>query len=165
MSGVFPARDTIATYGGPFNDYAPVIDPTTDMSSGGTTGTGGNQFLADVGALCQTPVSALVRFTLAGAGAPTIVAYYAAWQSTTAPTVVYNGSTGQYLVTFPGTVLDQLSNVQTLNLFGASAQCESATAQWTAQCAVSGGNAVTVSTFQGSSSGSPNGPTFLLVCY
>ena len=99
-----PDRDTIATYGGPYNDYSPSLDPTVDASSAGF-----NPMLANVAMILNVAPRAWVRFKPAGSGTPTLVAHWAMWGTGAgvAP-VIARTAQGTYTVTWPAVVQDQV---------------------------------------------------------
>ena len=156
-----PDRDTIGTFGGPWNDYQPVLDSSTDVPAAG-----GNQWAADTAAMTRTATRGWARFTPAGTGSPTLQTNWEQWPSgdNAAPTAARTG-VGLYTLTYPATVLDELGANHTLNLLAGDGQCESLSVLWTAQVAVSG-NVASIAIFNSSQTlADPNGPVFLVKVY
>ena len=162
-----PDRDTIATYGGPYNDYAPTIDPTVDASSAGF-----NPMLANVAMILNTAVRAWVRFQPQGTGTPNLISHWAMWGTGAgvAP-VIARTTTGTYTVTWPAVVQDQVPQGylgyvgnHTTNLLASSGQTEGSTffvVQGSANA-----NVGTYYIFNGSNAlDDPNGPTIFVVAY
>jgi hypothetical protein len=157
-----PDRDSLGTYGGPWNDYQPVADPTTDVPA-----TGGNQWAADTAGMTKTAVRAWGRFSTSGTSVPTLLTSFTMWPTGTndAP-VVARTTTGLYTMTLPVTVEDELGNDHTLNLMAGDCQCESQSVLWTAQVSVSG-NVASVAIFNSSAAlaDPPLGNYFFLKVY
>jgi hypothetical protein len=106
-----PASPTsIATYGMPVNDYAPVTDPTTDQSAAGA-----NQGFCDLSMMTNTSIKAVVALQTNNTSAPVLISHAAQWGTGTAPTLARTG-VGTYTVTWPATVTDQLGASQAVNL-------------------------------------------------
>ena len=139
-----PSRDSISTYGGGvpgagYNDYSPVIDPTTDVPAAGL-----NQALSNIAMLTRTTPRCMARWEPLGTGTPTLLTHMALWGNSVgvAPVVAYGGSTGLYTITWPFTVTDDLTvstapgyvGPQALNLIQAHGQCESITVIYHVQC-------------------------------
>jgi hypothetical protein len=162
-----PDRDSIQTFGGPYADYSPVIDSSTDASSAGF-----NPMLSDVAMLGLPAVRAWVRFTPAGTGTPTLASHMAMWGTGAgvAPTIART-STGIYTVTWPSLVADQVPagaagyfGNHTLNLLASTGQTEGST-----YFAVQGSASANVGTYAIFNTSNvladPNGPTILVIAY
>ena len=111
------ASELSANYGGPFQDYHPVEDPTTDLGADKL-----NQALSDVAAMSHTAGHAWVSFdghAYSGSGTDAIVVvdHDSMWGSSLAvkPTVGCP-ATGRYVVTWPASVNDSLGNVHQTNV-------------------------------------------------
>lgn len=167
-----PERDgSLVTYGGPFRDYAPQVDPTTDPSS-----TGFNQMLDSVAQMTNMATRAWARFTPAGTGTPVLAAsgaqHWALWGNSpaVAPTPS-RSNVGLYVLTWPSTVSDNIPSGQqgffgphTVNFLAADGQAESQTF-YHVQCLATG-NSVTVQILNTSGSGvDPSGVTFFIKAY
>ena len=114
-----PNASSLALYGGAINDYAPVTDPTTDRTSGGTTGVGENQAYTDVAAMTHCAIRGFAAI-VGSATAPALAATNQSdgvWGSQPAqqPTIARTG-TGVVTATWPTTYVDELGNTQTINL-------------------------------------------------
>ena len=146
-------NESLAYYGGPTQDQTPVIDPTTDRSAAGI-----NQALSSVGAMTLTAVTAWVRFQIVTGSPPTVgvINYSAIWNNGNNPApTISRTSTGIYVITFPGTVYDdiptQLSGVNgvvpgstpagfNVNLLSAWGQCcpSNSSDDYDVQCVATG---------------------------
>ena len=162
-----PDRDTISTYGGPYNDYSPAIDPTTDASSAGF-----NPMLSNVAMMLNVAPRAWVRFQPQGSSTPLLTSHWAMWGtgSSVAP-VIARTTTGIYTVTWPTVVQDQVPQGylgfvgnHTTNLLASMGQTEGATF-FMVQGSASG-NVGTYHIFGSSNTlDDPNGPVILVVAY
>lgn len=98
-----PDSNSFNSLGGELQDYAPVTDPTTDLSAEAS-----NEMRCDVAAMTRTATRAIVKFTVSG-GAVTIANtdFEAVYGNslTYKPSGVVNGN-GDYTITFPATVND-----------------------------------------------------------
>lgn len=160
-----PARATLGTYGGPWNDYSAVVDATTDVSAGNST-SGGNAWAIDTESMLRTAVRAWVVFTPAGTGSPTLGTNWTMWPTSgnAAPVVTRTG-VGLYAITCPVSVIDEMSASQTLNLLAGDCQCQSQSVLWLAQVSVSG-NVVSIAIFNSSGAlADPSGPAFFCKAY
>lgn len=144
----FPSVDAVQTYGGPFANSAPVVDPTTDQDAAAY-----NAHAASTAAMTATCGQAWARFvTAATTGAMALAASNsnnAAWGNAPAqrPTLA-RSALGVFTVTWPTTIVDGVGVTQTVNLRRvASVLIEGATLSGFAQAAVTSGNVVTVYTF------------------
>jgi hypothetical protein len=101
--------DTLATYGGTLRNYSPVKDPTTDLDA-----SMGNKAMAATSDMTQTAARAWVSLTVNGTTTPTLVAWAALWALGTpsAPVLAYSGTPGQFTITFPANVSDQIQSGQ-----------------------------------------------------
>ena len=120
-----PDIDALANYGGVLKNYAPVADPTTDLDSSFS-----NKVRTSVAAASQTQIRALVLFTTAATTAGLVlVGYRSVWGN--APAVaplLTRVATGQYQITQPATVADELGAVHVVSIFAAAASFEGASA-------------------------------------
>lgn len=96
--------DSLATYGGPFADYAPVEDPTTDQAAAQ-----GNKALAATAGMTHTALRAVAVFLMGGASNATLVSWDALWQigTPTPPTLTFS-ATGTFICTWPANVADEI---------------------------------------------------------
>jgi hypothetical protein len=146
--------DTYGMPDGGWTNYDPLVDPTTDVDAEN----GGNDAFADIAAMTHTAVRGWARFT-AGTS-PTLATpngSEAVWgnQSPVVP-VPAHVTTGEYTLTFPTTVTDNMNVTYTVNLRRARVSCEGSTF-YPCQCAVTAPNVVTV--WICNSSFSPNDAT------
>jgi hypothetical protein len=145
---VFPARDSLDTYGGVKQNYHPVEDPTTDVDANE-----GNQAFGSVAAMTGTTMFAWARFTTGTS--PTLTSTNsndAAWGSdpSVRPTPAHAG-TGIYTLTWPATITDVLGGTQTVNIRRAKAFTEGSSlrhVRWD----VTAANVVTLYTFDSAGS-------------
>lgn len=163
----FPARDTIATYGGVLVDLFPVTDPTTDRPASGA-----NQAYGSAAALTKTGVKAWVRMTTAGSNPPTLaatgMAHDAAWGNALsyAPTFSRT-STGIFVVTWPTTVNDEVGALYSVNFRAVLAPCAEGSTPFHAQGEIASPNQLTIRIFA-LATGAPtdatgsSGTTFLI---
>jgi hypothetical protein len=157
-----PDIDNLASLGGILQNYRPVEDPTTDLDAGF-----GNKTRANAAAMTQTAPRAMVIFTTASTtGGLVLVGHWSLWGNT--PTVapsLARLTTGQYTVTWPATVTDELGVTHTVSLRAAMASTEGTTAyDPNAYPTVRFGNVVQANLF--SASGSPtDGSTTTMVVW
>lgn len=108
-----PDIDSLSTLGGvKVNSYS-VVDPTTDLDADED-----NKARCDVAMMSRLAPRLWVQFTAAATtGAIVLQAWDAAWkaQTTTAPVIVRE-ALGEFSITMPSTVLDELGVSHTLNL-------------------------------------------------
>lgn len=144
MAGL-PDIDSLATYGGPLANFAPVVDPTTDEDAAWR-----NLYAMNVAMLGHTAPRALRSF-VGHATAPTDpvsgFVHDALWGNS-APvksTVAKDGGagTGRYTSTWPTTIVDELGVTHTINLRRAHAWAEGSTA-YHCQAEISSANVVMV---------------------
>lgn len=118
-----PNSNSYDILGGELNDYAPVTDPTTDLSAESS-----NEMRADTAAMTRMADRAWVAFTIDGYSEPQVANndFDAVWGNALAykPEVTYDGL-GEYTVTFPEEVIDARGIEQTVNLRCGHGQCES----------------------------------------
>lgn len=108
-----PNSNSYDNLGGTINDYASVVDPTTDLPASAS-----NETRSDVAAMTRTAIRGWVYFLVsAGDIVPDSVVYDSVFgnSNTYKPTVAYN-NTGDYTVTFPSSIVDSLGETQTVNL-------------------------------------------------
>jgi hypothetical protein len=149
-----PDIDTLDTFGGALQDYAPAVDPTTDRSAATD-----NLLYADVAAMTHTAARCWLAFTAAATtGAMSLVAYDSMWNVKTPTVPVFaHTATGTFTFTWPGSVADEIPNGKpgynasghTLNLRSGRHNCRSATTAYFCNVVVSA-NVVTVYVFLGS---------------
>lgn len=110
------ASELSANYGGPFEDYHPVEDPTTDLGADKL-----NQALSDVAAMTHTAPHAWCSFTgetyVSGSMVISVVDHDAMWGTNVSvkPSIAQIGA-GQYVVTWPTTVTDELGETHVTNI-------------------------------------------------
>lgn len=152
---MFPNVASLATYGGPLNDYSAPRNSSTDRSASGT-----NPAYGDIAAMTHCGVRAYVRFVPHGTGSPTFAASSArdeGWNNgnNVAP-VIARSSTGLYTATYPSTVFDEIPssfNGSTpagiaLNLRAAWVNLElGSTTNYDANARVSSPNVITVAIY------------------
>lgn len=118
-----PNSNSYDILGGELNDYAPVTDPTTDLSAESS-----NEMRSDVAAMTRMTDRAWVAFTIDGYSVPQVANndFDAVWGNALAykPEVEYN-DVGDYTVTFPEEVVDARGIEQTVNLRCGHGNCES----------------------------------------
>lgn len=140
-----PDLSSIADYGVPAGGFQDgegiaVVDPTTDQS-----GAAASAAFCDVAQMTRTADRCWARF-VAGAS-PALAAtnpHEAMWgNSAGVAPVVAHIATGQWTVTWPATVTDQLGNSHNVNLRKARVTVEGSTLGF-AQCSVTSPNVVTV---------------------
>jgi hypothetical protein len=105
MPPPLPDVDSLATAGGPLNEYSPVEDPTTDRPAAGS-----NAGYQDATAATQTVARAWCTFSAQGVTSPVLVAHGEVWAggpSNAAP-VVARSASGTYTITYPATVNDEI---------------------------------------------------------
>lgn len=113
MAGL-PGIDSLETYGGRKDDYAPVEDPSTDESAAHR-----NLYAANVAAMTNTACRAWCALVGHGTSptAPVSNIHGAVWgDSTTVRPVTARTGTGVFTITWPETVLDELGEEHTVNL-------------------------------------------------
>ena len=141
-----PGTATFDGYGGAMADYAPVEDPTTDEGASYR-----NEYVNDVQMMTLTAPRAIVSFTgdATTPGDPVSGFVHAAqWGSGPAvKPVVTHVSAGQYLITHPATVDDNLEVEHTLNFRRAVAFVESAGVLKHAAAEITSANTITVYTY------------------
>lgn len=137
-----PDIDSLATYGGALNNYAPVTDPTTDRDAAAA-----NQAYASAAAMTHTSRRCWARFVgAASTGALALQVtngHDSHWGSASGvkPTFVRT-SAGIVVLTWPATVTDEIGVVHTLNLRWA--RCANEDADGFFRAKVTSPNVVTV---------------------
>lgn len=98
---VLPDIADITTFGGPFVNLAPVVDPTTDVDANYF-----NRMLAQLASLSHTAPRAWVKVTIA-AGVPTVTDHDAVWGGTVGviPAVTKTAN-GTFVVTWASSYND-----------------------------------------------------------
>lgn len=124
----FPAKDTIAGYGGVLNDYAAVVDPTTDRPAAGS-----NQAYGTAAAMTHNAAKAFARVVLAASTGALALAssngHDAAWGSSApvVPTLVRT-ALGVFTITWPATITDEIGATQSVFFRYAQGTVEGASA-------------------------------------
>lgn len=142
----FPSKDTIGTYGGVLNDYAPVVDASTDRPASGV-----NQAYGSVAAMTHNAPRAFCRLVLAATtGALALASPYphdAAWGNSVGvqPTLART-SAGVFTITWPASVTDEIGNSQAVSFRYAIGALEGPNAGDIA-CSVTSPNVVTLYAF------------------
>jgi hypothetical protein len=109
--------------GGTKLEYSAPVDTSTDRSA-----TEVNTAFAATAAMTRTSIRCWLKFSINGAGAPTLVSWDASWKGgTITPPVITNEATGKFLVTLPATVLDEQAVSHSVNLNVAFASIAGAT--------------------------------------
>lgn len=125
-----PSPDTdsaVTTYGGPFVDYRPVEDPTSDLSASQA-----NPMMLSVAAMTHMCPRAKLSFTgltyTSGTQPITVTSHDSMWGSA-APVLPTIGQTsaGVLTLTWPATVTDEYGNAHTLNIRDGWARFDGAT--------------------------------------
>lgn len=97
--------DSLLGYGGALFDYSPVVDPTRDRPAAGA-----NASYSATAELTLTGIRAWAQFTVNGSATPVLVSHAALWGNTLAVAPVpTRTSTGQYVVTWPVNVQNQIT--------------------------------------------------------
>lgn len=157
---------SIQTYGGPFEDEAPVMNPTTQQSAAQ-----GNEVFRDVAQLTRTGFRAIVAFpTSAGAAGaidPSSVVAWSMWGDATAvKPVVEKTATGLYKVTYAPSYPDELGNMEPVSFVFAMAshRADPATIKAPApQVATLSANEATVAVFNSSFALDDHGGNYTVV--
>lgn len=143
MSGL-PDIDSLSSYGGALENYAPVEDASTDEDAAWR-----NLYAMNVAALTQTAPRAMCRFVgnAVTPTDPTSNVHFAVWGNTLSvkPTVARTGA-GVYTITWPTSVTDELDTSHTISLVTGWANVEGATL-YHAQVTISSSNVATVRVF------------------
>jgi hypothetical protein len=142
----FPDRDGIATFGGPWRNLSPVVDPTTDASDAGI-----NQMAEDVAAMTQMCPRAAAQFVCASSNAPSLLSHQAGWGNLpqVAPSVARTG-VGTYTVAWPPTVNDEITSgpgftsPHALGLIFGWANAVASAAFWHPQVVMTAANVATI---------------------
>lgn len=142
----FPDTDSLDTYGGAKANYGLIVDPTTDRDADDA-----NKAYASTAAMTHTAAQAWARF-VTSATTPTLAVTNsndAAWgNSAPDQPVPARLGAGQFTLTWPSTVVDELGVTHTLNFRWARCAIEgAATMSGFARCVVTAPNVVTVYTF------------------
>jgi hypothetical protein len=139
---ILPSVATLADYGGPKQNDAPVADPVTDEDADER-----NEYVEDVAGMTNTAIRAWCRFVTVNNANPTdpTNAHGAVWGSALAvkPTVAWS-SEGVWLITWPTTVTDELGTVHTISLRGVATPNVEGTTLYHTNATVSSANTVTV---------------------
>jgi hypothetical protein len=103
-----PDRDVLTTYGSPYANYQPVVDPTVDADAGAY-----NKLAESVAQMTQTKIQAWARIQTNNTSAPTLLSHWALWGNApgVAPVPTWS-ATGTYLITWPTTVNDGIQSGQ-----------------------------------------------------
>jgi uncharacterized membrane protein len=119
-----PESLSYSDLGGTKQEYSYVVDTSTDRSADEV-----NLAFAATAAMTRTSIRAWVKFSIDGAGAPTVTAWDASWKGgTITPPIISYEESGNYLVTFPATVLDEQGASHAVNLLACWATLQSNTA-------------------------------------
>lgn len=119
-----PDIDSLNSYGGALNNYAPVEDPTTDRDANAA-----NKAYASTAAMTQTTTRAWARLVCAASTGALALATTnpndGLWPNINAnlPTLLRNG-TGDFTLTWPVTVLDSMGVSHSLNFRAARVMIE-----------------------------------------
>ena len=137
---MLPDKQSYAGLAGELSDYAPVVDPTTDLPAEAS-----NEDRADVAAMTRTITRAWAAVEIT-AGAPVVVEHDAVWGNDNAvkPTPTNTG-VGEYILTWPATVTDARGVVRSLNLQRAAASSE--TEGWSVSAAKASPNTAAFKTY------------------
>ena len=108
--------------GGTKTEYSAPVDTSTDRSAAEV-----NLAFAATAAMTRTSTKLWFKFSVSGAGAPTLVAWDASWKGgTVTPPTIALIATGKYTITLPATVLDEQGTSHSLNFQGVTASiCKS----------------------------------------
>ncbi len=156
-----PDVDTLATYGGAMQNYAPVEDPSTDRDASAA-----NQSYASTAAMTHTAARSVIRFTAAATSlAMAIVSHDSVWGNSVAVVPVpARTSIGLFTITVPATITDDLGVLHTVALRGATCTPEG-TVPYFCTASVSA-NVITVRIFtSGAALDNAAGVTFNLVAF
>jgi len=148
-------QKSIASYGGPLQDYSAVRDSTTDRSASGT-----NPAYNDLAEMTRTRPAVWARFVPNGSSAPAFATTNARgelWNNgnNAAPAVARSGA-GTYTLMYPATVFDEIpANLPgatpagfAVNLLAAWANLElGSTTNYDVKAAVTAPNVITVKIF------------------
>lgn len=141
-----PRIASLSSYGGAKTNLSPVEDYSTDEDASDR-----NNYVADVAGMTHTACRAWRSFVTGASAAsePPSNAHDSNWGN--APGVLSSAvrsavTAGQYVVTWPATVTDELGNVSTLNIRRAWASIEGGI-PGLVTVQVSGANSVTVNLF------------------
>lgn len=139
-----PDIDALTTYGGALNNYAPVMDPTTDEDVSFR-----NKYATNVAMMTHMIPRAMRSFVGVTAAAPTDpltgFVHDALWGNGTAlKPVLSRTSTGLWKCTWSATVTDELGVSHTVNFRRADAQVECGSTKCDATAVVTAPNEVTI---------------------
>ena len=169
---MLPNPASLALYGGQLQNYqgTAAIDPTTDLDA-----SAGNNAFNDVAMMTRTSPRAVVRFTWAGTGSPTIVSHFAMWGNTNAVVpAVARGGVGLGTMSWPSSVSDDMIDPTkpgyigaiALNLRSATGECKSLTTRYGIQTNITSANVVSFAIFNAAGSlADPSSVDFILVAY
>lgn len=143
MAGL-PGVDSLETYGGEKDNYAPIEDTTTDEDAAHR-----NLYASNVAGMTQTISRAMCRF-VGHATTPTDPAsnvHFAVWgNDVSVKPAVAHSSTGVYTITWDSTVTDALGEDHSVNLATGWANVEGSTL-YHAQVTITAPNVATVYVF------------------
>lgn len=117
-----PDSSTLSTYGGAKVNARPIVNPQTDRDASAA-----NQAFADAAGMTRTAVRAWVLFgTDTTTGGMVLLDWDAVWkaQTPTLPTLT-RLATGNFRITFPASVTDELGTVHAVSFRRAKAQVHS----------------------------------------
>ncbi len=139
-----PDIDALSTYGGPLNNYAPIVDPTTDEDAASR-----NKYAMNVAMMTHMIPRAMRSFVGVAGATPTDplsgLVHDALWGNGTGlKPVVGWSATGVWTCTWPATVVDELGVTHSVNLRRADAQVECGATKYDATASVTAPNVLTI---------------------
>lgn len=139
-----PDIDALSTYGGPLNNYAPIVDPTTDEDVAFR-----NKYATNVAMMTHTAPRAMRSFVGVSGANPTdpLIGFVhdAVWGNTTVlKPVLVRSAAGLWTCTWPTNVTDELGVTHTVNLRRADAQVECGATKFDSTAAITAPNVVTI---------------------
>lgn len=155
-----PAIDTLDTYGGAFQDAAPVEDPTTDESA-----VYRNKYAANVAAMTQTACRAWCAFVghASDPADPSSHVHGAVWgNAASVKPAVSREAEGVYEITFPEEITDDLGEEHVVNLRRAWWNVEGET-PYVCTATVTAPNVITFRVFDASGSADDGADTVFTV--
>lgn len=156
-----PDSADVDTYGGLKVNHAPVVDSSKQESASNR-----NSYVADVAAMTHTIVRAMCTFDPGASVAdPPVNIHDAVWGSS-APVkpVVTRDGTGDYDITWPTTVDDELGETFTVNIRRCMVNVEGTTAVF-ATATATAANVVNVRMFDAAGSATDGGASTLITVY
>lgn len=129
---------TLETYEAPsggFADQEPVKDPTTQWAAAGV-----NRLLNDTAQLTRVAPRAILKFTTGSGATGTAIGTRTMWGDTSGfyPTTITRSGAGVYVVTYPSTFANELSESESISFFDAHGKVTSTTEYGVVQCTASG---------------------------